>query len=78
MTVEYRVLYAAGGPDGPPVVIRGRPRAIVFNTWPRWRTPRGDRARKFELSLALELAYLLDSSDAASVYEQMVGFIEVM
>ena len=38
----------------------------------------GDRARKFELSLALELSYLLDHTDAAAVYEQMVGFLEVL
>ena len=38
----------------------------------------GCAPRKFELSLALELAYLHDSDDAAGVYEQMVRFLEVL
>lgn len=75
--VEYQVMYAAAGPDDPPVVIRSRPRVIVFNTG-HAAYATGDRARKFELSLALELAYLLDNSDAASVYRQMVNLLEVM
>jgi hypothetical protein len=74
---NYQVLYAAGAADDPPVVIRSRPRTIVFNTGHPVHSE-GDRARKFELSLALELAYLLDNSDAGGVYEQMLGFLEVM
>jgi hypothetical protein len=74
---EYRVEYSAGSDDGPPVVVRNRPRAIIFNTdHPVYAS--GDPARKFEMSLALELAYLFDNSDAAAVYEQMLGFLEVL
>ena len=75
--LEYQVQYAAGDVDDPPVVIRKRPRAMIFNT----RHPayaQGEQARKFEMSLALELAYLLDNSDAAAMYEQMVDFLEVL
>jgi hypothetical protein len=74
---KYRVGYAAGALDDPAVIVRNRPRSIVFNTG-HLAYATGDRARKFELALALELAYLLDSSDAASVYEQMMTFVEVM
>lgn len=75
--VSYQVLYADGDCNDPPVVIRNRPRTIIFNTGHPAYTS-GDRARKFEMSLALELSYLLDSSDAAGVYAQMVGFLEVL
>jgi hypothetical protein len=67
---QYQVLYAAGTAEDPPVVVRSRPRSIVFNTGhPAYAD--GDRARKFELSLAVELAYLLDNSDAVGMYDQM-------
>jgi hypothetical protein len=75
--LEYQVLYATGGSDDPPVVIRNRPKTIIFNT-AHAAYASGDRARKFELSLALELAYLLDNTDAAAVYSQMLSFLEVM
>ena len=75
--VEYRVEYAVGRPDDPPVVIRNRPRRIVFNTaHPAHRV--GDRQTKFDMSLALELAYLMDSSDTTALFEAMLGFLEVL
>jgi hypothetical protein len=74
---RYRIEYATGGPADPPVIIRKRPRRIIFNTGHPAHT-QGDRARKYSVSLALELAYLRDSDDAAAVYEQMVGFLEVL
>jgi hypothetical protein len=42
--LEYQVLYATGGPQDPPVVVRNRPRAIIFNTGhPAYAS--GDRAQ---------------------------------
>jgi hypothetical protein len=74
---NYRVEYAVADPTDPPLVIRNRPRQIVFNTSHPMHDG-GSRPGKYEMSLALELAYLLDSSDAAAVYEQMVCFLEVL
>ncbi len=74
---QYRVEYASGDAQDPPVIIRNRPRRIVFNTGHPAHL-HGDRARKYSVSLALELAYLRDSDDAAGVYEQMISFLEVL
>jgi hypothetical protein len=74
---QYRVEYAAGRPDDPPVIIRNRPRRIIFNTGHPAHM-QGDPARKYSVSLALELAYLHGNDDAAGVYEQMVSFLEVL
>ena len=74
---DYRIGYAVADPTDPPLVIRNRPRQIVFNTSHPMHDG-GSRPGKYEMSLALELAYLLDSSDAAAVYEQMVSFLEVL
>jgi Histidine kinase-, DNA gyrase B-, and HSP90-like ATPase len=74
---RYRVEYARGNADEPPVIIRNRPRRIIFNTGHAAHL-QGDRARKYSVSLALELAYLRESNDAAGVYEQMVSFLEVL
>ena len=74
---RYRIEYANGGTDDPPVIVRNRPRRIIFNTGHPAHTL-GDRARKYSVSLALELSYLRDSGDAAAVYERMVSFLEVL
>jgi Histidine kinase-, DNA gyrase B-, and HSP90-like ATPase len=74
---RYRIEYAEGGPEDPPVIIRNRPRKIVFNAGHPAHS-QGDRARKYSFSLALELAYLTDREDAAAVYEQMMSFLEVL
>jgi len=71
---EYRVVTANAGSDDPPVLIRNHPRRIVFNASHAAHTS-GDQQLKYQLSLALELAYLLDSSDAAAVYNRMISFI---
>lgn len=75
--LDYRIEYAVADPKDPPLVIRNRPRQIVFNTTHPMHAG-GSRRGKYEMSLALELAYLLDSSNAAAVYEQMVLFLEVL
>ena len=73
---QYRVSFAAAAEDDPPVLIRNRPREIILNTSHPAHTS-GERHLKYQLSLALELAYLL-SGDAATVYERMVSFMEVL
>jgi hypothetical protein len=76
-STEYQVMYAAGSANDPSVVIRNRPKAIIFNTGhPAHAT--GDRARKLEMSLALELAYLLDNSSASALYERMLEFLNAL
>lgn len=75
--VEYRVVAASATAEDPPVLIRNRPREIIFNTAHAAHLT-GDRQTKYQLSLALELAYLLDSPDAAGVYNRMISFIEVL
>ncbi len=76
-STEYRVTYALAREDDPPVLIRNRPREIVFNASHPAHV-NGERHLKYQLSLALELAYLLDHSDAAAVYERVVSFMEVL
>lgn len=74
---EYRITSAAATADDPPVLIRNRPREIIFNTAHAAHLT-GDRQTKYQLSLALELAYLLESRDAAGVYQRMLSFLEVL
>lgn len=76
-STEYQVTYAVARETDPPVLIRNRPREIIFNASHPAHT-NGERHLKYQLSLALELAYLLDHSDAAAVYEQIVSFMEVL
>lgn len=57
---EYRVAYAAGGQTDPPVVIRNRPKEIVFNTGHPLNHANGTPA-KFSTSLAMELAMAFSS-----------------
>lgn len=75
--IEYRVTTASAAVTDPPVLIRNRPREIVFNTAHAAHLT-GDRQTKYQLSLALELAYLLESTDAGGVYSRMLSFIEVL
>ena len=70
----YRVVYVEADPAAPPVVVRNRPREIAFNT----RHPAHvgvDSKLKYQLSLALELAYLLDGDASDTLYERMVAFM---
>jgi len=74
----YALEFAAGGPTGPPIVIRSRPRRIVVNAeHPSHAGPQAPT--KIQMGLALELAFLLgDGSDAAEVYERMLGFLAAL
>ncbi len=64
-SVAYRIVYAAGGTLGAPVVIRTRPREIVLNL----DHPAHARAphQSAPISVAIELAYLSSASDAADM-----------
>jgi hypothetical protein len=75
--IEYRVTSASATAEDPPVLIRNRPREIVFNT-AHTAHLNGDRQTKYQLTLALELAYLLEDTDPAGVYHRMLDFIEVL
>lgn len=77
-SAKYAIVSAAATPQDPPVLIRnGSRRQIVFNTaHPANQT--GDRQGNHQLSLALELAYLLEPGDAAGVYQRMLSFIEAL
>ncbi len=75
--VEYRVSFAEGRADDAPVLVRNRPREIIFNTNHPVHCGRYAHTR-YQLSLALELVYLLgDFSDPADVYYRMLGFMEL-
>jgi hypothetical protein len=72
----YRLVFAEGSPSAPPLAIRNRPREIVFNCSHPAHT---GGAAKYQLSLALELAFLLeDPTDSAALYERMIGFIAAL
>lgn len=76
-TAEYRVTSACATAEDPPVLIRNRPREIIFNTAHAAHLT-GDRQRKYQLSLALELAFLLERTDPGGVYQRMLSFLEVL
>jgi Histidine kinase-, DNA gyrase B-, and HSP90-like ATPase len=75
--IDYRVTSASATAEDPPVLIRNRPREIIFNTTHSAHLT-GDRQTKYQLSLALELAYLLEATDPAGVYHRMLSFIEAL
>lgn len=71
----YRLLFADGKPTGPPVVIRNRPREIVFNCCHPANTSPG-AGHKWHLSLALELAFLLSvEGEPTEFYQRMLEFL---
>jgi hypothetical protein len=74
--IKYRVSFADGRVGDAPVLIRNRPREIIFNTAHRVHNGR-DAHTRYQLSLALELAFLLsDYQDPADLYYRMLGFME--
>jgi hypothetical protein len=75
---EYRVAFASARRHDPPVWIRNRPRQIVFNVEHPAHAG-NDGHRKYALSLALELAYLLEEDgEASGVYERLMTFVEAL
>lgn len=78
-SAHYAVVFAEGAVGDPPVLVRNRPRQVIFNLGHPAHSE--GSVGKYQLSLALELAYLLDedqAADGASVYERMVNFMEVL
>jgi hypothetical protein len=77
---KYSLTFAEGRPSDPPIVIRNRPRNITFNLAHPAHGGSNTTA-KFQLSFALELAYLLDETgapDGAAVYQRMVALMEAL
>lgn len=74
---EYRIRYFTGGDEAPPVVIRNRPREIALNTAHSAHAGR-DGHEAYQLSFALEVSYLLNSGDAAAMYDTMIAFMEIV
>lgn len=76
--VAYAIRWCRTGPESPPVVIRNRPRQIFINLDHGSTTGSGS-CGKIEMSLALELAYLLAGRDPeVAVYDLMMAFLEVL
>jgi hypothetical protein len=75
LDAEYAICFAEGRPTDPPVVIKNRPREIVFNSaHPANLDARG--RGKWHLSLALELAYLMaQGSGTNDLYDRMLAFV---
>jgi hypothetical protein len=74
--VTYQVGFAEGDAGDAPVLIRNRPREIIFNMNHPVHTGR-DAHNRYQLSLALEMSYLLsECGDPADLYERMLGFME--
>jgi hypothetical protein len=73
----YAVVFRRGDPDAPAVLIRNRPRQIVFNLGHKSvGAPSSSRA---PFALALELAYLLRAGhDEESLYDRMLEFVGVL
>jgi hypothetical protein len=74
----YEIAFRVGKPTGPPVIVKNRPREIVFNVGHPavGRDFAGDKAA---MVLALELAYVLPrSDDADGLYEQILRFLAEM
>jgi hypothetical protein len=74
--VAYGIAFAQGREDEPPVIVRNRPRQIIFNT-AHAAFRRDDGHAQLGLSFGLELAYLLTHQrDPAELYDLMAAFID--
>jgi len=77
-SATYNLAFASGDPDAPCVMIRNRPREIVFNL-AHPSVVREDGEAQPGFSFALELAYLLTCQhDPEELYVVMAGFIDAM
>jgi hypothetical protein len=77
---KYGVVFAQGRVSDPPILLRNRPRRIIFNLAHPAHAD-GQKPAKYQLSFALELAYLLDETgmaDGAGVYDRMVALMEAL
>lgn len=73
--VQYRVTFRDGRPSGPPVLVKNRPREIVFNVGHPAVGDDSD-ASKAALALAIELAYILPrEEDAAAFQARLIEFV---
>jgi hypothetical protein len=74
----YTIVFARGHQDAPCVIVRNRPRQIIFNrSHPAFA--RDDGETQLSLSFALEIAYLLTNQrDPADLYGLMAMFIDAL
>jgi hypothetical protein len=71
--VDYKITLVAGSGRGAPLVIKNRPREIVFDTrHAAHEIEAGDP--KYHVSFALEIAHLLSVETGDSLYEMMLSF----
>jgi hypothetical protein len=72
---EYAIHFSRGIPEGPPIVIRNRPRRIIVNLDHETHVGQDQDAR-VRLGLALELSYLLSAESSSSVmYESLMSLL---
>jgi hypothetical protein len=75
---SYAVVFACGSRDAPCVIVRNRPRQIVFNR-SHAAFNRDQQDTQLSTAFALELAYLLTrQADPADLYSMMASFIDAM
>jgi Histidine kinase-, DNA gyrase B-, and HSP90-like ATPase len=76
--VSYTLAFRLGPHSGPPVIIKNRPREIVFNLGHPAVGDEYDGSRA-AIALALELAYVLPrSDDADGLYDRLLRFLAEM
>ena len=74
----YRLVLRRGKATAPPVIIKNRPREIVFNVG---HPAIGDdlSSTRAALALALEVSFLLPGGDDASgLYDRLLGFVAAL
>lgn len=75
--VDYAITFIEGSGRAAPVLIKNRPREIVFDAnHPAHGAEHGDP--KYHLSLALEMAHLLSEDCEESLYEMMLAFVAAL
>jgi len=74
----YKLVFRRGSATQPCVIVKNRPREIVFNL--QHPAIGGDfNASRTALALALELSYILPrDDDADGLYEQLLGFVATL
>jgi hypothetical protein len=72
---SYDLIFSRGTPEGPPIVIRNRPRRIIVNL--DHETHAGpDQPARVRIGMALELSYLMAADEGSSaMYERLLGLL---
>jgi hypothetical protein len=73
---KYRLSFRRGPATGPPVIIKNRPREVVFNLGHPAVGSENFVGESAAMALALEIAYVLPRVDhAEALYEQVLAFL---